>query len=55
MWDIMQTGTASWIDPFTDDQLADWTKKAMSYSAYRDSKLDEASTFPPQSSTSSTS
>jgi YVTN family beta-propeller protein len=44
----LQTGTASWIAPFTDDQLSAWTTKAMSLSAYRDSKLDIASTFPPQ-------
>jgi len=44
----LQTGTASWIAPFTDDQLAAWTQKAMSLSAYRDAKLDVASTFPPQ-------
>jgi len=43
----IQTGTASWIDPFTDDQLAAWTKKAFSNSPYRDSKLQEASTLPP--------
>ena len=44
----LQTGTASWISPFTDDQLAAWTQKAMSLSAYRDSKLDVPSSFPPQ-------
>jgi DNA-binding beta-propeller fold protein YncE len=44
----LQTGTASWIPPFPDDQLAAWTKKAMSQSAYRDDKLDIASSFPPQ-------
>ncbi len=43
----MQTGTASWIDPFTDDQLDAWTKKAMANSAYRDDKLDAPSTLPP--------
>jgi hypothetical protein len=43
----LQTGTASWIEPFTDRQLADWTAKALSLSAYRDSKLDEPSTLPP--------
>ncbi|MEI9975763.1 MAG: beta-propeller fold lactonase family protein [Ignavibacteriota bacterium] len=45
---ILQTGTASWIAPFTDEQLSTWTQKAMSLSAYRDTKLDYASTFPPQ-------
>lgn len=44
----MQTGTASWIPPFSDEQLATWTKKALSLSAYRDTKLDLTSTFPPQ-------
>jgi len=44
----LQTGTASWIDPFSGDQLAAWTKKAMAQSPYRDEKLDLASTFPPQ-------
>jgi YVTN family beta-propeller protein len=44
----LQTGTASWISPFTDRQLADWTTKALSLSAYRDSKLDVPSSFPPQ-------
>jgi YVTN family beta-propeller protein len=44
----MQTGTASWIDPFNDQQLADWTKKALSLSAYRDSKLDVPSSLPPE-------
>jgi len=44
----LQTGTASWIAPFTDRQLADWTKKALSLSAYRDSKLDVAGRLPPQ-------
>jgi DNA-binding beta-propeller fold protein YncE len=43
----LQTGTASWIEPFTDPQLADWTKKAFSNSAYRDSKLQEPSRLPP--------
>jgi YVTN family beta-propeller protein len=44
----LQTGTASWIDPFTDQQLAAWTSKAMSLSAYRDAKLDVAGGLPPQ-------
>ncbi|HUI54200.1 MAG TPA: bifunctional YncE family protein/alkaline phosphatase family protein [Bryobacteraceae bacterium] len=43
----MQTGTASWIEPFTDQQLAGWTQRALANSAYRDSKLDEANTLPP--------
>ena len=43
----MQTGTASWIEPFTADQLDAWTKKAMANSPYRDSKLDESFAAPP--------
>jgi YVTN family beta-propeller protein len=43
----MQTGTASWIEPFTAEQLDAWTKKAMTNSPYRDSKLDETYTVPP--------
>jgi len=43
----MQTGTASWIEPFTDEQLAAWTRKAFSNSPYNDSKLNEPSTLPP--------
>jgi DNA-binding beta-propeller fold protein YncE len=35
----MQTGTASWIDPFDADQLAAWTKEAIADSAYTDAKL----------------
>ena len=42
----MQTGTASWIPPFTDDQLAAWTAKALANSAYRDSKLDDPNPLP---------
>jgi DNA-binding beta-propeller fold protein YncE/phospholipase C len=44
----LQTGTASWIDPFSDQQLAAWTSKAMSLSAYHDAKLDIASSLPQQ-------
>ena len=43
----MQTGTASWIDPFTSDQLEAWTKSALANSPYRDSKLEETSPLPP--------
>ena len=42
----MQTGTASWIPAFTDEQLAAWTTKALANSPYRDSKLDDASPLP---------
>src|SRR5579871_3958391 len=30
----MQTGTASWIEPFTAKQLADWSNQALANSAY---------------------
>jgi DNA-binding beta-propeller fold protein YncE len=43
----MQTGTASWIEPFTSDQLEAWTKAALGNSPYRDSKLEETSPLPP--------
>jgi YVTN family beta-propeller protein len=43
----MQTGTASWIEPFTNEQLGQWTKAALANSPYRDSKLDETSPLPP--------
>src|SRR5262249_18405285 len=43
----MQTGTASWIEPFTLDQLDAWTKKAIANSPYADAKLDEKPTLPP--------
>ncbi|MGO9232242.1 MAG: alkaline phosphatase family protein [Bryobacteraceae bacterium] len=42
----MQTGTASWIAPFTDGQLEKWTAAALADSPYRDSKLDESSPLP---------
>ena len=38
----MQTGTASWIDPFTSEQLDAWTAKALANSPYNDAKLDAA-------------
>ena len=43
----MQTGTVSWIDPFTPQQLASWTREALSDSLYSDAKLDERPTLPP--------
>jgi DNA-binding beta-propeller fold protein YncE len=43
----LQTGTASWIEPFTNDQLDAWTKQSLANSAYRDSKLDEPDPLPP--------
>ena len=42
----MQTGTASWIDPFTVEQLNAWTARTRDNSPYRDRKLDEPSPLP---------
>jgi hypothetical protein len=42
----MQTGTASWIDPFTVEQLNQWTARTLANSPYRDAKLDEMSPLP---------
>src|SRR6516165_9931012 len=38
----LQTGTASWIEPFSGEQLAAWSKTAMANSPYRDARLDDA-------------
>jgi YVTN family beta-propeller protein len=43
----IQTGTASFIEPFTGEQLQAYTKIAMANSAYRDEKLDTPNPFPP--------
>ncbi len=43
----IQTGTASFIDPFTDDQLLAYTKTAIANSPYNDNKLDVTGGFPP--------
>jgi YVTN family beta-propeller protein len=43
----LQTGTASWIDPYSDQQLAAWTKTVFDNSPYTDAKLDEANPLPP--------
>ncbi len=43
----MQTGTASWIDPFTPARLAQWSREVMADMPYRDAKLDEPSPLPP--------
>jgi YVTN family beta-propeller protein len=43
----IQTGTASWIDPFTDEQLAAWSREVLGNSPYRDARLDDANPLPP--------
>jgi DNA-binding beta-propeller fold protein YncE len=43
----LQTGTASWIPPFSSDQLAAWTAQARANSPYRDAQLDQTSPLPP--------
>ena len=43
----IQTGTASWIDPFDDAQLAAWTRTALANSPYNDAKLLAPNTLPP--------
>ncbi len=42
----LQTGTASWIEPFTPEQLTAWTARTLANSAYKDSKLDDANPLP---------
>ena len=42
----MQTGSASWIEPFTGEQLTAWTARTLANSPYRDEKLDQASPLP---------
>jgi YVTN family beta-propeller protein len=43
----LQTGTASWIPPFDDDQLAKWSDEVRGDSPYTDAKLDEPDPLPP--------
>jgi phospholipase C len=43
----MQTGTVSWIDRFTPQQLTAWTREALADSLYSDAKLDEHPALPP--------
>ncbi|MFN7993147.1 MAG: bifunctional YncE family protein/alkaline phosphatase family protein [Bryobacteraceae bacterium] len=43
----IQTGTASIVAPFTDDQLDGYTKTAIANSPYRDEKLETKDPFPP--------
>lgn len=40
----LQTGTASFVDPFDDERLEAHTRTVLSNSPYRDSKLDDAGT-----------
>jgi YVTN family beta-propeller protein len=42
----LQTGTASWIPPFTAEQLAQWSDQVMKNSPYRDTQLDAVSPLP---------
>jgi DNA-binding beta-propeller fold protein YncE len=44
---FMQTGTASWIEPFSRDQLQKWTKAVFDNSPYHDEQLDQTSPLPP--------
>jgi DNA-binding beta-propeller fold protein YncE len=43
----LQTGTASWIPPFSAEQLAAWTVQARANSPYHDTQLDEPNPLPP--------
>jgi len=43
----IQTGTASFIDPFTTEQLDAYTRTATANSPYRDEKLETPNPFPP--------
>jgi YVTN family beta-propeller protein len=38
----IQTGTASFIDPITDDRLREYSKTVLANSPYRDARLDDA-------------
>ncbi len=42
----IQTGTASWIEPFTPEQLTAWTARTLANAAYNDSKLDLPNPLP---------
>jgi YVTN family beta-propeller protein len=41
-----QSGTASWIDSFTDDQLSAWTKTALAGSPYASGRADQPAPLP---------
>jgi len=42
----LETGTASWIDAFSDEQLAAWSKTVLANSPYNDARLDAPSPLP---------
>jgi DNA-binding beta-propeller fold protein YncE len=42
----LQTGSASWIAPFTADQLTQWSAKTLANSPYRDARLDAPNPLP---------
>lgn len=42
----IQTGTASWIDPFSEGQLASWSQTVLANSPYTDAKLDQPNPLP---------
>lgn len=42
----LQTGTASWIEPFAESQLMAWTQTALANSPYDDAKLDAPNQLP---------
>ena len=43
----LQTGTASFVDPPSANDLAAWSKQVLANSPYRDEKLDMANPLPP--------
>ena len=42
----LQTGTASWIEPFTDNQLDTWSKAVLANTPYNDEKLEQPDPLP---------
>lgn len=42
----LQTGTASWIEPFTDNQLDTWSKTVLANTPYNDEKLEQPDPLP---------
>ncbi|HWB84697.1 MAG TPA: bifunctional YncE family protein/alkaline phosphatase family protein [Bryobacteraceae bacterium] len=45
-WAREQTGTASWIEPYTSNQLDTWTRGVFADSPYNDDQLSRASPLP---------